>query len=259
MISAEKLCFSYGQKPVLRDISFHLPGGGLTALLGGNGAGKTTLFRCMLGMLEGYTGSIRIRGKDLKKYSAQALAHEIAYIPQSCDPVFRYTVLDMVLMGTAHRVGVFHSPGVQENRDAMEALERLGMEDMAQRDFSQLSGGERQMVLIARALAQKTSILFMDEPCASLDFGNQSRVMRIACELGKAGYTVLMSTHHPQHVLSCADHVLALCQGRLIGEGAPDEILNEELTEKMYGVPVCFLQTEHGRIVVPRKEDAPGK
>ena len=133
----------------------------------------------------------------------------------------------------------------------MEKLEQLGIAHLAGRGFLHLSGGERQLVLIARALAQQAPILLMDEPCASLDFGNQSRVMEQARQLAHSGYTVIMSTHHPQHVLSYADRVIALSDGRLLTGGTPGEVMNEALMRTLYGIDTTFVDSPMGRIVLP--------
>ena len=251
MIEVRELSFAYGQSPVLSGLSFTIGEGGLTALLGCNGAGKTTLFRCMLGLLAGYTGSLRINGREIRRCSVRELARQITWIPQSQSPTFNYSALDMVLMGTTGQTGLFSSPGARQRRTAMEKLEQLGIAHLAGRGFLHLSGGERQLVLIARALAQQAPILLMDEPCASLDFGNQSRVMEQARQLAHGGYTVIMSTHHAQHVLSYADRVIALSDGRLLTGGTPGEVMNEALMRTLYGIDTTFVDSPMGRIVLP--------
>ncbi|MDY5350031.1 MAG: ABC transporter ATP-binding protein [Candidatus Ventricola sp.] len=250
MIDVRNLSFSYGVSPVLCGLTFTVEEGGLTALLGCNGAGKTTLFRCMLGMLPGYGGSLTLCGREIRRYRARELAQRIAWIPQSQTPAFSYPAFDMVLMGTTGQTGLFASPGRRQRETAMEAMERLGIAHLAGRSFLHLSGGERQLVLIARALAQQARVLLMDEPCASLDFGNQSRVMAQARELAHSGYTVIMSTHHPQHVLSYADRVIALSGGRLLKSGTPDEVMDEALMCTLYGIETAFVDSPVGRIVV---------
>ena len=250
MIDVRSLSFAYGTSKVLCGLSFDIEEGGLTALLGSNGAGKTTLFRCMLGLLPGYEGSLTLDGKEIRRYGARELSRRIAWIPQSQSLTFNYPAFDMVLMGTAGQMGPFSSPGKRQRRAAMEAMERLGIAHLAKRGFLHLSGGERQLVLVARALAQQAKTLLMDEPCASLDFGNQSRVMAQAHDLAHGGYTVIMSTHHPQHALSYADRVIALSGGRLLRSGAPEKVMDEELMRTLYGIETAFLDSPMGRIVV---------
>lgn len=255
MITVNDLHFSYGAHEVFKGLTFHLAPGGVTALLGCNGAGKTTLFRCLLGLETAYRGSIQLEGKALSSYTPRQLAHRMAYIPQNSYPAFQYSALDMVLMGMTSRIRAFSSPGSAEIAQAMSALERLQIAHLAQRSFIRLSGGERQLVLIARAIAQQARILLMDEPCASLDFGNQHRVMQTAQALGREGYSLIMSTHSPQHVLSYADRMLAIRDGKLLCEGAPAEKLTPRLVQELYGIAAHVLDTPFGRVVLPEADE----
>ena len=250
MIHIENLTFDYRDVPVLRGVTFDLPEGGLTALLGCNGAGKTTLFRCMLGLLPGYQGKMELDGRELKQYTARQLAAKIASIPQSHYPTFNYSVRDMVLMGTTQQLGAFASPGKEQMRIADDAIRQLGIGELADRGFAQLSGGEKQLVLIARALAQQAKILFMDEPTSALDYGNQLRVMEKVRQLSRNGYTVILSTHTPQHALAYADRVLALHGGVLERDGAPQDVMDADLMRKLYGVEVALVDTPYGKAIV---------
>ena len=163
-IEVQNLTFSYGKQPVLQDVSFSVQKGTLTAVLGANGAGKSTLFRCLLGFLTPQAGEIRLSGRPLSAYSRREAAGKLAYIPQSSEPIFNYTVLDTVLMGTTGTMNVLQRPGRRQQEAAMQALQRLGIEALAQRGIGTISGGERQLALIARALVQNAEILIMDEP-----------------------------------------------------------------------------------------------
>lgn len=251
MIEARELRFAYGEQPVLEGVSFTLDGGGLTALLGGNGAGKTTLMHCMLGLQSNYEGALLLNGRDVRRYAANELARLIAYIPQSHYPAFGYTALDMVLMGTTRQVGAFASPGAKQRAAALDALDRMGIAALAGRLFTRLSGGERQLVLIARALAQDARVLLMDEPTASLDYGHQLLLLEQARTLSAGGYTLLMSTHNPQHALLYADRALALHAGRLIADGAPGDALTPALLQTLYGVETRLWDTPDGRAILP--------
>ena len=251
MLDIRDLHFSYGDRSVLQGVSLHLGVGELVFLLGANGAGKSTLFRCVLGLLPGYEGTIALKSGDTRHLSARALAREIAYIPQNHHPTFSYPVLDMVLMGTHHQLSPFANPGPKEEAIALEALEQVGILSLADRDFQHLSGGEQQLVLIARALAQQAKILLMDEPTSSLDFGNRVRVLDKTAELARRSYTILLSCHDPQLALLYADRVVALHQGRILADGAPEEVLNESLLHTLYQVPVRFTRTEHGTLLSP--------
>ena len=184
------------------------------------------------------------------------IAAKVAYIPQTQTPTFHYTVLEMVLMGTTHRVRGLQSPGEKEEAIAREALAQVGIADMEQRSFGRLSGGEQQLVLIARALAQQTELLVMDEPTSSLDYGNQLRVMQRVKELAQSGYTILLSSHNPQQAMLFADRILALHDGVICADGAPGTVVTPELLEKLYHIRTRLAEAEEGRLIIPLlKED----
>ena len=208
------------------------------AVLGPNGAGKSTLFRCILGFLPRYRGEIALCGHDLRFLDRRSLARLAAYIPQSSAPVYNYTVRDTVLMGA----DPFHAPGPSQQETADRVLETLGIRDLADRGINEISGGERQLTLIARALAQQARILLMDEPAANLDYGNQFRLLQQVRRLTEQGYTVLLSTHNPEHALRFATHVLALHGGTVAACGPVEEMLTEELLHTLYRIPLTVAQ-----------------
>jgi len=255
-LTVERLRFSYQGCPVLEDISFSAPGGEVLCVLGPNGVGKSTLFRCMLGLLPGYQGEIAIDGGSIRSMDARTLAKKVAYVPQSHTPVFGYTVLDMVLMGAAASVGFLRCPGGQERKTAMEMLERVGIDGLAGRDYTKISGGERQLALIARALIQQTGILVMDEPTANLDYGNQLRILGQIQLLAQSGYSVILSTHHPEQAFLYAGQVLALLDGKVLRCGAPEKELDSELIYRLYGVRVDIETLREGRVRVCVPRDA---
>ena len=250
-LQIEHLSFAYREHRVLKDISFSLNLGEFLSVLGPNGVGKSTLFRCILGLLDGYTGSITSHGENLASMSRREMSRRIAYIPQLHSPPFSYTVLDSVLMGTTRQLSVFAQPRKEQVRQAMEALERVGAAHLAERDFSRLSGGEQQLTLIARAIAQQAEILVMDEPTSALDYGNQLRILQLVCDLSREGYAVLISMHNPQHALTFSSRILALMDGSVAAEGKPEDVLTAELIRKLYGVEVEFAHTQGGRVLVP--------
>lgn len=253
-IEVSNLSFSYKKSvPVLNDISFKLDSGSFVCLLGPNGVGKSTLFKCMLGLLKGYEGRIVVDGEDIKELSAKQLARKVAYIPQSTSPVFNYTVSDIVLMGTTSLIGDFVSPGEKEKNYVDEALDLLDIHYLKDRMFMNISGGERQLVLVARALAQQAKILFMDEPTANLDYGNQVRVLQKVKELAGQGYTVIQSTHNPEQAFLYADEVLAVKEGRIAAHGKPNEVMDSVLIERLYGVSakVESLYNDKMRVCIP--------
>lgn len=250
-LCVEHLSFSYDKSPVLLDVSFTARPGELLAVLGPNGAGKSTLFRCILGALRPSGGAITFNEISLNDMPPRRRAQHIAYIPQSHRPTFGYTVLDTALMGTARQLSPFAQPGQAQTAQALAALELVGMAQWKDKNFAHLSGGEQQLVLIARALTQQADILLMDEPTSSLDYGNQLRVLAQVRELSRKGYTVILSTHNPQQALSCCDNLLALEGGAVAAFGPPREVLDAALMQRLYRVNVRFVDTPRGPVIVP--------
>lgn len=237
-LTVKDLKFGYGCFPVLKGIDFSFNKGELVCVLGKNGAGKSTLFRCILGLLKGYQGEVLIDGAECRRLSERELAGKIAYIPQNHDTAFSFSVLDMVLMGTTASLPRFAGPGQKEKDRALNALKLLRIDHMKDRIFGQISGGEQQLVLIARAIAQEAKILVMDEPCSSLDYGNQIRVMEELRALSEKGYLIVQSTHNPEHVFCFAHKALVMMDGKITALGQPDKILTKELLEGVYQVPI---------------------
>ena len=209
-------------------------------IIGLSGAGKSTLVRCLLGFLTPQAGEIRLSGRPLSAYSRREAAGKIAYIPQSSEPIFNYTVIDTVLMGTTGTMNVLQRPGRRQQEAAMQALQRLGIEALAQRGIGTISGGERQLALIARAL----------EPTANLDFGNQQRVLAQIRALTARGYTVLLSTHNPEHALHYAHRVLALQDGHIAADGPTETALTPQLLQTLYGIQAILAEvpTDRGTV-----------
>lgn len=249
-VAVKDLSLSYGQRPVLRDVSFEANAGEFLSILGPNGVGKSTLFRCILGLLRGYEGEITIDGGDTRRMSVREMAKRVAYIPQSANPAFNYSVEDIVLMGTTNSVGALSTPRQEERERAARALEKVGITFLAKRCFHHLSGGERQLVMIARALAQQAPVLMLDEPTASLDFGNQMLVLSQARALAREGYTVIQTAHNPEQTFMFSDRVLALKNGRVLAEGAPEKVIDSALMRELYGVEVATSNLYGGRVRV---------
>ncbi len=243
-IRTENLCFSYGSTPILKNIDFRAHESSLVAVIGPNGAGKSTLFRCILGFLKGYSGSIFIDDRNIREMNRTEIAGKIAYIPQTTVPVFNYDVIDIVLMGTTGSLKLLESPGAKQVEAAEKALRELGIESLRNRGFGRISGGERQLVLVARALVQNAKILIMDEPTANLDYGNQYKVMAKIKELAAGGYTIILSTHNPEHALLFADKSFVIQNGEFVAAGSSADVLNEEMMRRLYGVDVRILTTE---------------
>ncbi len=248
MISVEKLSFSYGSRQILRDVSFSAEKGDFLAVLGPNGVGKSTLFRCVLGILKGYNGTITVGGRDIRDLSRREMAGCMSYIPQNFGTAFAYSVLDTVLMGTTHELGTFSMPKDSHIRKAKNALEQVGISDLENRMFNRLSGGEQQLVMIARALSQQADLLLMDEPTASLDYGNREKVLSLLKDLTRQGYSVILSTHDPQHALSYSSRVLALQDGTVAAFGDTADVLSTDLLRKLYGIPAVIVDTDYGKL-----------
>ena len=238
MINVESLSFSYGDRQVLRDISFHLEKGRLLSILGANGVGKSTLFRCILGLLKGYTGKVTIDGIDTGSLSPRQMAKLVAYIPQHTSSVYNFSVEDIVLMGATAGLSAFRSPGKKEKRKAEEAMEKIGILGLRERCFHHLSGGEQQLAVLARAIVQDAKVLMLDEPTSSLDFGNQMLVLGVVRSLSKEGYTIIQTTHNPEQAYTFSDRILALRGGSIYRWGSPDEVIVPEVIEALYGVDV---------------------
>lgn len=248
MIKVSGLSFSYGSKEVLKDISFEAESGELLCVLGHNGAGKTTLFRCMLGLLKPGSGTVSIDGADISQMKPAERARFVAYIPQAARPVFAYSVTDMVLMGMTPGLEKGRiNPGREEKKKALQMLDQMGIADLAERDYTKLSGGEQQLVLIARALAQGAKTLIMDEPTSSLDYGNQMKVQRRLSELAAEGYTIVQSSHNPEQAYVFADRVICIKDGRVFREGKPRDIMDEQLINDLYGIDVEMIRDGEDR------------
>ena len=253
-IEVKNLNFSYGDRQVLFDINFAVGKGEFLSILGPNGVGKSTLFRCVLGLLTGYTGQVLIDGRDARGFSVREAAKHIAYIPQSSNPTFNYSVFDIVLMGRTSGLSTFRSPKKEDTDRCHWALEKVGISHLENRCFHRLSGGERQLAMIAWALVQDAPILMLDEPTANLDFGNQLLVLKQARELAQEGYAVIQTTHHPEQSYMFSDRILALQNGRVLQEGKPSDVLTSDTMKALYGVDVEILSLydDNARICIPR-------
>lgn len=237
MITVNNLICGYSQ-PIIGPLSFTIEKGQVACLIGPNGIGKTTLLKTVLGLLSPFEGAVVLDEKDSRSYSTKEFARIVAYVPQGHIPPFPYAVRDVVVMGCSPNMHELSSPGRKEYKTAQEKLTVMGIEHLADRDYTELSGGERQMVMIARALAQNTNLLVMDEPTAHLDYGNENRVLGQVKKLADLGYTILMITHVPGHAFICADKLLAVGKDGYFASGTPDEIMTEETLHTLYGIDI---------------------
>jgi iron complex transport system ATP-binding protein len=234
----------YPGHPVTDAISFSVEAGEALYLLGPNGSGKTTLFKTVLGLLPRLDGKITVDGSDTASWSRARLARALAYVPQAHTPPFPYSVRDVVLTARTAHLGVFGQPSRRDVAIADEAIETLGLVHLAKARYTEISGGERQLVLIARAVAQQSRFLVLDEPTSNLDFGNQVKVLRKIRELLRLGFGLLVTTHLPDHAYLCASRVALLCAGKLIDIGAPDSVLTETRLKQTYGVNLKIAEVE---------------
>lgn len=247
MLAARKLAFGFPLRRVGADVDFTLAPGESLAILGGNGAGKTTLLRTLLGLLPPLAGGVEIDGVPVSSLGAAARAAWLAYVPQQYSPAYAFSVTDAVLMGRASHIGTFARPGRDDHAAVREALAALRIEALAQRPVTEISGGERQLVTIARALAQRARVLLLDEPTANLDFGNRVRVL---CELDRLrarGMTILFATHEPDQALAHADRALLLADGRPLALDTVQRALTAENIERLYGTPVRLFHLDARR------------
>jgi len=247
LLDIEDLAYGFRARRVGAGVTFSLRRGETLAVLGGNGAGKTTLFRTVLGLLAPLAGRVALDGTPIAELSPSMRATRIAYVPQHHAPAYAFSVSDAVLMGRAARIGAFGRPGECDRGAARDALATLGVDSLATRPITEISGGERQLVMIARALAQEASILVLDEPTASLDFGNRVRVLRELDRLRARGMTILFSTHEPDQALAHADRALLLAEGKPLALDAVARALTSENIERLYGTPVRLFRVDARR------------
>jgi iron complex transport system ATP-binding protein len=244
MLRVENLQFSYTRgQPVLRDVTLDLDSHDVLCLLGPNGTGKTTLLRCLLGLSKPSGGQILLDGIDLTTASSRAKARHIAYVPQASSMAFPYEAEEIVLMGRVAHLRIGASPSKKDRAVCEEALESLGISRLRRKMFNQLSGGERQLVLVARAMAQQAQILAMDEPTANLDYGNQVKILRLVHRLSEQGYSILLVTHFPDHAFLACNQAVLMKGGVVSARGSPDAVITTESLSSLYGTEVAVTET----------------
>lgn len=238
MLEVSNLSFKYEKTLIFKDVSFKVNAGEIFCLLGPNGTGKTTLFKAILGLHKAEQGKILLEGQNIKDWTRSKIAQYIGYVPQNHIPPFPFRVIDVILMGRTAYLKPYESPTKKDIEIALEAMEILNILYLKDKIYTEISGGERQLVLIARALTQKPQILVMDEPTANLDFGNQIKVLQHIKDLTDKGLAIIMSTHYPDHALQYASKAALMKNSGINSIGNPQEIVTEESLTEIYGVDV---------------------
>jgi iron complex transport system ATP-binding protein len=245
--------FSYnGKKSIFRNVNISIERGDVLCILGPNGTGKSTLVKCINSLLKLKVGEILLKNKNIYSIGKTELAKTIGYIPQSNGSTFAYSVLDVVLMGRAPHLSLTSVPGKNDYKIAEESLESLGILFLRDKAYTKISGGERQLVLMARALAQQPEILLLDEPTSHLDFGNQIRTLKVIKELSKKGLSVIMTSHFPDHAFLSSNKVAIMNQGTIMEMGKPEYVVTEENMKEAYGIDVKILDIDdHRKVCIP--------
>jgi iron complex transport system ATP-binding protein len=237
------LYFSYPnqKRTILQGVSFSLQEGEILTILGPNGSGKSTLLNCMANLLYPTNGSILLNGKNVQKMNAREIANIISYVPQKHSPTFSYTVLNYVIMGCAPKIGLFSKPKEKDEAAAYHALERLGISYLADKPYNEISGGELQQVTIARAIVQEPKAILFDEPTAHLDYGNQIRILRLIKEMANDGYSIVITTHNPDHAILLGGTVAILDRHGCLEIGKYNTIITESRLKKVYNADLRLL------------------
>ena len=254
LFEVKNISFKYENEEIFSNISFSIKKGDVLCILGPNGTGKTTLIKCLNGLHDIDDGEILINGSDIKKLSFREISKHIGYIPQSHIPSFPFKVFDVVLMGRAPYLNLTDSPKKEDEKIVLDSLKTLGIEYLKDKEYTNLSGGERQLVFLARVLCQKPDILILDEPTSHLDFGNQIKLLEIIENLSKKGLSIIMSSHFPDHAFLSSTKVAIMKDKKFIDFGTPDDVITEENLKKAYSIDVKLIDLDDERkICVPLK------
>ncbi len=251
MLEVKELRFSYRlHHEVLKGVTFSIEPGETLCLLGSNGAGKTTLLRCLLGLSKIESGTVTLNGNQLCGISSKIRAQFMAYVPQSSSIAFPYLAREVVLMGRVSHLTPGMSHSSHDKQVALESMHRLQIEHLAERRYQELSGGERQMVLVARALAQEAQLLVMDEPTSNLDYHNQIKILTAIKYLASRGLSILMTSHYPDHAFLACSKVALMDNGYITACGTPDQVVTSESLTALYGTPVHVIRADMGGISI---------
>jgi iron complex transport system ATP-binding protein len=238
VIRIKNASFSYNDHTVFSSVNLDIMPGEVLCLLGPNGCGKTTLLRCINGALKLEKGSIQLDDKDLSSMTATAIARRIGFVFQEHSAPFPYSVIDVVCMGRAPHLGIFSAPATKDLQIAETALDSVGMYHLRDKPYTQISGGERQLILIARTIAQQPDVILLDEPTSHLDLKNQTLILRMIHRLAQQGMSIMMSSHLPNHALLHSSQVALMHNGGILAAGKPDDVISEESLQRIYGIEV---------------------
>jgi iron complex transport system ATP-binding protein len=252
LITFSHIRFGYpsSQKPVMEEFDLEIGMGTVTAILGPNGAGKTTLLHLVLGWLKPQGGIIELNGRAIGKYSRRELGRLMALVPQAEHTPFEFSLLEYVLLGRAPYLPPLAMPGEEDYRVAFESLKRVGLDKLKDRSILNLSGGERQLVLVARALAQKPRLLLLDEPTSHLDLSNKGRLVHLLRDLAGQGVTIVFTTHEPDVASALATHLVLVQNGRVLETGSMDEAFTGPALSRLYQLPVEVMEVSGRRVVL---------
>jgi iron complex transport system ATP-binding protein len=256
VLKAESVSYSYvSDQPVLSDVSLTVAANTIVYLLGHNGCGKTTLLEILSGVRAPHAGNVLLDGASIYRMPAAKRAQRIGLVPQMHTPIFAYTVRQLVMMGRAPYLGLLGSPGQSDRRLVDEAIETVGLGALGDRPYTDLSGGERQLALIARGLAQQTDVLLLDEPTAHLDPRNQRLVLETVAELAGQRVSFVISSHNPNSALLYAHKVVVMKAGQVVAVGTPEAVLTEDVLSASYDMPVevIYGQDHVARAIMPRR------
>ena len=257
-LEAKNLSFSYIKGvPVFTDISFTLDKGDVFCILGQNGAGKSTLLSCIGRLFEVNSGKILVDGQDIAQMGRMEIAKKIGYIPQFHAPVFPYEVIDFVLMGRTPHIGALSSPSKEDREIAKNAIEEVGITHLSRKPYSEISGGEKQLVMFAKVLAQEPEIVLLDEPTSHLDFGNQFKILNMIEDLSCRGFSVVMTSHFPDHSFLVSNKVGVMKGHHFIDMGPANDVITEHNMQQTYGldVKIVYIEQAGRKVCVPLKNN----
>lgn len=244
IIEFKDLTCGYGEKSVLSNMSFTVKTGEALCILGKNGIGKTTLIKTILRQLPIISGTILVDKKNIHDLSVHEMSQIFSYIPQSRDYSYNFDAIDVVLMGKANQLRVFSAPSESDKQHAIEIMQKLGIEEFVFKNYSMLSGGEQQMVLMARSMIQNASFILMDEPAANLDFYNQKKLVNLICSLKKSGIGIIMVSHNPDHGAICCENTLMIKGNGDYLFGETDSLITEDNLFDVFDVDMTVLLSE---------------